>query len=178
MYTDYTLDLETMGVRPTSCIMSIGAAAFNRHEPDFRYEDLSVFRCNVDLQDCMDKGLTIDASTLYWWLTQDNDARSKLDDKEFNLPLEDALHKLSMWILHIGGDELKCWTHATFDAPILANAFHVVNLPLPTHFRMQRDIRTLEDLKGRYEIERQGTHHSAVDDAKFQAHYIWGSLNA
>ena len=177
-YSDYTLDLETYGTNATSVIVSIGAAAFNRDWPIFNHPEVSTFYINVDAQDCLNHGLTLDANTLEWWMKQSDAARLSLFEPRPRL-LKTAIDELSAWVKSIGGNQIPCWTHATFDAPILGNAIRAVgrNMHNITSYKMQRDIRTLNDLKGYYEVERKGEHHNAVDDAIFQAEYIWGLLN-
>jgi hypothetical protein len=73
-YTDYTLDLETMGsTRQTAAIVSIGAVAFNVEG------DMSEpFYVNVDLEDAMRHGLTVDADTIKWWMRQQLLAREAI----------------------------------------------------------------------------------------------------
>lgn len=170
-FTDYTLDLETMGVtRQTAAIVSIGAVAFNVDG------DMSEPFCvNVDLEDAMRHGLTVDADTIKWWMRQQLLAREAIfiDPK----PLRVALNLLSDWVKKTCKDA-PCWTHATFDAPVLSNAFAAIGEKQPTHFRKQRDIRTLTDFylkvvsKDLPVVGREGVHHNAADDAVFQAKYI------
>lgn len=63
------IDLETMGTRPGSAILSIGACSFDPnwlggsdsdHEPG---EARRTFYQNITLASCLDAGLTIDAAT-------------------------------------------------------------------------------------------------------------------
>lgn len=171
----YTLDLETMGVRPTSAIVAIGAAAFDYEKRIIE----STFYVTIDLQSCLDKGLTVDASTIYWWLQQEEAARQALVAPQSDLM--QALCHLSRWVKDTMHKDAVCWTHATFDAPILNNAFAAINLIQPTHFRKQRDIRTLVDLTDNLTVEhteRRGVAHNALDDARYQAEYIGNMLEA
>lgn len=172
--TDYTLDLETMGTNPTSAIIAMGAIAFNRKAPKFNAENCAAFYVNINLQDCLDHGLTVDGNTIMWWLKQNDPARSALINKQ--IKLQNALEKLNLWV-RSSVKNGPCWTHATFDAPIISNAYMQLKMQQPTPYKQQRDIRTLNDLQGFYKVKRIGTHHNALDDALFQAEYIWGLLN-
>jgi len=176
--TDYTLDLETMGTNGTSAILSIGACAFNRNAEMFNPNETAAFYVNVDLDNCLKHGLTLDAPTIHWWMKQNKKARSAFESPP-PVGLKHAIKQYSDWVKDIGGRNIPCWTHATFDAPILGNACRAIqrNLNQITAYKMQRDIRTLNDLKGYYEVDRKGEHHNALDDAVFQAEYIWGLLN-
>ena len=174
MVTDYTFDLETMGTNANAAILSIGAAAFDRNSAEFDLE--RTFYINIYLNSSLEAGLSVDASTIYWWLEQSTEARSSLLQQPI-ATLEEALLSFSDWVKMMGGSGIPAWSHATFDAPILGNAYRQLNMKLPTSYRAQRDIRTLVDLMGVYEIEARGTHHNALDDSIYQAEYIWGLLN-
>lgn len=178
-YTDYSLDLETLDTHSTSVILSIGACAFNRFAESFNERETSKFYANISIDDCIKHGLTVSAATIEWWFKQSKEAQEAL----FIPPiynLKTAIIHLAKWVNIIGGREIPCWTHATFDAPVLGNACRAAgfNLHQITSYKCQRDIRTLNDLKGYYKVERKGEHHNALDDAVFQAEYIWGLLNS
>jgi DNA polymerase III epsilon subunit-like protein len=175
-YTDYTVDLETMGTNATSAVVSIGAVAFNRNAPEFDPERTIGFYRNIELQSCLDLGLTIDGSTVMWWLEQSQDARISLL-KPTPLDVQAAFIDYKHWVRDGLGSDIPCWTHATFDAPIIGNVFRTIQHPQPTHYRKQRDIRTLNDLNGYFKVTREGVHHNALADALFQAEYIWALLN-
>lgn len=174
-YDHYTIDLETMGNGPTSAIIAIGCACFS---PDTH--GIATFYTNVDLEDSMKQGLTVDASTIMWWMNQDVKARLALQGDR--VPLKKALEMLAAFLRSHTSKRAVCWTHATFDAPILDNARRAVGVPMFTHYRAQRDIRTLVDmtssLYGMEDDEFEGTPHNALDDAVHQARYIRGRLMA
>ena len=65
------VDLETLSTRPNSCIVSIGAVAFNLQEAI-----LDEFFINVDASDCRSHGLHIDRNTIEWWKKQSKEARN------------------------------------------------------------------------------------------------------
>jgi len=66
------LDIETLGTDPGATIVSIGAVAFDADGPG------DEFRAAVSPTSCQRHGLSIDAETLEWWLTQDAAAREQL----------------------------------------------------------------------------------------------------
>lgn len=168
----FTTDLETMGVSPTSAIMSIGAVAFGGEQDH-------TFYVRVDLQSCLDHGLTVDGDTIYWWLDQSDAARRTLLINQ--LPLPEALAQYRYWVHKHTSRSAVCWTHATFDAPILSNAFRACGTSDPVHYRQHRDIRTLVDLTqdlGVSEAVHVGVPHHAQHDAERQATYISRMLRA
>jgi hypothetical protein len=159
------VDIETLGTRPGSAIVSIGAVVFTPAAVVAEWE------CNVDLQSCMKQGLTLDASTIEWWMRQSDDARHKT----FNVVGVDivlALHVLA----HFANEEHKVadyWSHgATFDLVLLNAASDVIGgNHLIKDFRRARDTRTLFEITGvnPRNFMGTGTAHNAVDDARAQA---------
>jgi hypothetical protein len=148
--------------------MSIGAVSF-----ETGHTKTEEFFTNVSLEDCFRHGLTVDASTIYWWLKQPDAARLAMCVDP--VPLPEALIELNDFVKAQEPESL--WTHATFDIPILSNAYRRVGLVPTWHYAVAKDIRTLEELKSPVQLERKGIHHSAIDDARFQADYIRQLLN-
>lgn len=75
------LDIETIGNKPWSVIVSIGAVIFNPKTGDISD---STFHKKINIESCMNLGLKMDASTVLWWLKQSKDAQSVFigNDKE------------------------------------------------------------------------------------------------
>lgn len=70
------LDIETLGLDPGASIVAIGAVRFSEsHLGD-------TFQRSISLASCENAGLTIDAETLEWWLTQDELAKDQLVDAD------------------------------------------------------------------------------------------------
>ncbi len=70
------------------------------------------------------------------------------------------------------------WSHATFDFPIVSNAYKVCNLNLPFHYRTARDIRTLVDLSNLdYNKEKEDKTHNALEDCLYQVKYCVKCFN-
>lgn len=160
---DVMIDLETLGTRYDAMIISIGACYFNRDTGEIG-QDFSV---NINPQSLRDQ-FSIDYDTLKWWFKQSESARvlsmdNPVDLKVALLGLYDFLNR----------DGITLWSHATFDMPILMHAFDVVGFNCPVPFRNMRDIRTLMDIaQYRSDTPRQGVHHHALDDARYQAQYV------
>lgn len=163
------LDLETMGFRSKSAIVSIGAVAF---DPDNNVLG-DTFYTNVDLNSCLDAGLEIDGSTIMWWLDQSEAAKNSLQSDQ--LPLQDALSQFSDYIHQF--KNVKVWGNgASFDNVIMENAYLSVNMERPWRFYQDRDQRTIVDIvdsiHGRQKREKTGTAHNALDDAVNQAKLV------
>lgn len=157
------IDLETLGTSSNAPIISIGACYFDRHTGDIG----TGFSVNVDVAELGDE-FTFDYDTVKWWTEQSDSARKLVFENPTRL--HTALVELMKFIGD--GNDIKLWSHATFDMPILANAFKVIGLKHPVPYRNMRDLRTLMDLANHHStLKREGTHHHALDDAKFQAKY-------
>lgn len=177
--THVMIDLETMGKTSTAAIVSIGAVAF---DPAAGTLGESFYR-KVDLQDCLDAGLTMDASTVEWWLKQSEAARAAL--AAAGTGLFSALHDFWFWLDAAAPDidTRIVWANgASFDFAILANAFRAADCAdtPPWHFWNERCARTLmalaRDLYGYKKPKPAGTAHNALDDATFQAQIVMDIL--
>lgn len=162
---DVMLDLETMGNKPGAAIVAIGAVKFNQDGI------LDRFYCTVDLQSCLHAGLVIDASTVMWWMRQNDEARNALQYPGYMLP--DALTALKRWLHGIDNRNDYCvWGNgADFDNAIIACAYAAVGAPLPWDFWRNRCYRTMKSMSS-MQIERRGTHYNALDDAESQALHL------
>lgn len=158
------IDLETLSSNSDAAIIQIGAIAFSANRGLLDGEG---FRVTVDFEDAMKYG-SISGSTLKWWMDQDNAARASVTGG--TVKLHEALGFLNNYIGKFPGD-LQFWAHATFDFPILQNAYSKVGLRSALPYKKMRDLRTLEEVAGEFITwdKRQGIAHDALDDAKFQA---------
>jgi exodeoxyribonuclease VIII len=154
------IDLETLGNGSDAVIISIGACEFSVDEGLGR-----TFYMRVDPQSCVDAGLKMDVSTVMWWMQQSDQARAAFKGKGA-VPLEFMLAELATW--YPAGACL--WGNgATFDNVILSNAYKAVKGQRPWEFWNDRCYRTLKALRPDVKMERAGTHHNALDDAKDQS---------
>lgn len=184
---DVMIDIETMANTSNSVILQIGAVVFDRVSGEISHK----FKTNVEAQSGIDIGLEANMDTIEWWMSQSEEARSSI----FAEPKQDicsALETLSNWFINTwikvtgkktheyDSKDIKLWCHATFDEPILENAYHKCKLKTPWHFRSVRDIRTLVDLS-EYIVDHSETNsgvaHDALDDCIFQVDYVVKCIN-
>ena len=173
-FKNLMIDIETMGTTYNSSILSIAAIEFDINTGNTGKE----FYTNVCLQSCMDLGLSMDASTVLWWMNQEDSARKKLIE-EPGLSIIEALKSFNGFIKK----DYKIWANSpTFDCEILKNAFRKSLLPIPWKFYNERDVRTLVSIYP--EIKKtcifKGTAHNALDDCKHQIEYctlIWKKIH-
>lgn len=167
------VDLETMGNKSNSCIVSIGALEFNINTGKTGRE----FYNNVDLQSCLDCGLSVDANTIMWWLQQSDYARNSVTKGPI-VPLTQALSNFKEFC----NKNAMIWGNsARFDLGILQNAYNKVDMSVPWLYYNERDVRTLlsfvPEVKKNY--PRLSTAHNALADCYHQVGYcseIWISI--
>jgi hypothetical protein len=158
---DYMVDIETFGTRPGSAILSIGAVAFDAETGEFG-ED---FYIAIEPKSNEAVGLTVDVSTIEWWMAQSDDARSAAFAGVVTVDV--ALSLLATSFRRC--EPTRLWAKPpSFDLVLLEAAFRAVDQEIPWSFRINRDCRTLFDLTGAVQ-PGIGTAHNALDDAKSQA---------
>jgi hypothetical protein len=178
------LDLETLGTVPGCVGLSIGAVQFDPREGTLGRE----FYVVVSRADSVERFLTEDASTKEWWARQSHEAQQVLRDAESEDACETlphAMSKLNNWFSGVGNKTaIRLYGNgADFDNPILRVMYQCANIqPYPAAFggRCYRTLKNLDELFGPdfafRKIERQGTYHNALDDAKSQAQHLMGEL--
>lgn len=156
------LDLETLGNRPGSVIVAVGAAKFGGGKIT------DTFYQRVDAESCVRLGLKIDASTLMWWLQQEDAAR--LEVTKAGKPIEQVLNLFSEWL---ADPDAEVWGNgAAFDNVLLGDAYDRALLDRPWKFWNDRCYRTVRGLRPDIPAARRGVHHNALDDAKTQALHL------
>lgn len=167
---DVMVDIETLSTGTRAAIVSIGAVKFDLEtgelgEEFYRRVDLVSYNVYPEFY--------IDLGTLKWWLQQADGPRLELVKP--GTTINGALLDFGNWIDRV---EDKVWANGSmFDNRILFDAYHVVGLDTPWHYRNDRDMRTLTDLTERLGVawdppEAEGTEHNALADAKNQARAV------
>lgn len=157
--TDWSLDIETMGVGQRAALCQIGLVSFNRNSGKIFTKSLF----DIDLEDSIRLGGRVHINTVKWWATQKNGFHYQ--GKVYSV--KEALTLLSQAI--ISYEPIPIWAKGpTFDLSILERHYNKVKLQVPWRYNMPRDLRTLIDVAGspapQYEIT-----HNALQDAVDQA---------
>lgn len=163
------IDLETMGTGSNAAICAIGAVEFDLESGTLGRE----FYETVDLQSSVNAGGVMDASTVLWWLKQSEEARKELLDPSADIYV--ALTLLTRWMYDSETPlkEICIWGNgADFDNVILRNAYDRLDMVTPWSPWANRCYRTIKSMSPDLKIERTGTHHCAVDDARDQALHL------
>lgn len=164
------LDLETLGNGKNKCIVQIGACYFNRETGEIG----DTLKINVNAETHVRHGGELDAKTIYWWLSQSKEAQNSIIS-EPRIDVVEAFHKLNEFL----SKAKAVWSHATFDFVTIQETFTQLGIKPLFHYRVARDLRTVVDL-GKISISnqlREGLHHDALEDCKFQVKYCVTALN-
>lgn len=155
------IDVETCGTLPNSIILTIGAVFFPRKGRIPQLEDLDSFYRRIDIQSCIDAGLTSSQETLDWWDRQPEEARYEAFEHPNRIPLRQALQELFLFV----GKRKKIWANSpSFDLVILENAMRAISAPIPWDFWNTRDVRTIMDLGGLRSADLGEVPHHALQD--------------
>ncbi len=170
---DIMIDLETMGQGPNAAIIALGAVEFDVEKSSLGREFYEV----INLQSSIALGGVADASTILWWMKQSDGARKEFEREGNHLGA--VLYVFSMWLLEAAERSKLCiWGNgATFDNVILSSAYRNAELEQPWMYYGDRCYRTIKNLYPDIKMERQGTYHNALDDAKNQSVHLIAMLN-
>jgi DNA polymerase III epsilon subunit-like protein len=166
------VDLETLGTVPGCVILSIGAVFFDENGLGDEFDKV------ISKRSCIDAGLLIDTNTEAWWAKQSVEATQVLRDAEIEgeNTLLSVLTEFNAFIKRDTG--VKVWGNgADFDNPILARAYQAAGIKqgwLPYNGRCYRTIKNIAANVPK--LERVGTYHNALDDAKSQAIHLHAIL--
>lgn len=155
------VDLETLDVKTTSTILTLGAVRFDPFDNTMPMQELYL-RIDIDSQDAL--GCTVSDSTLEWWSKQDPEITEEAFNPENRVAIEDAIKQFHTFAWNCD----KFWSHGSvFDLMILQNIYDKLGKSYPWNFWQMRDTRTLFDLTD--PEMPQNAKHNALEDAKRQA---------
>jgi len=156
------VDIETMGNKSGCAIVSLAAVRFNIDTGETGEE----FYRNISLQSCLKAGLTVQADTIMWWMSQSKESRNSL--KSDCCSINEAMYEFNNFY----NNEFIWANSPRFDLEILSAAYTLCNptIDIPWNFRKERCCRTLYALapdliKG---WKHGGVAHKALDDCHNQ----------
>jgi hypothetical protein len=158
------IDLETLDVKPTATVLSLGAVKFNPLTSDEPHSELYL-KILVDDQDRL--GRTSSDSTIEWWSQQDLEVMEEAFDQTGAVTVEEALAQLNKWV--VGVDEI--WGQGYgFDITMLEDMYRNIGKPIPWQFWQISDARTITKRMPKDPRKDMQTNlHNALADAYFQA---------
>lgn len=130
------LDLETMGTATDTVVTSISAVKFDADG----YED-NYFHKKLKIGEMLNRGFSITASTLEWWLNQPKESLEEtLSEGESLLKV---LKEFNRW-LGDDIDNIKIWSNGSdFDNAIMSSLYKKLNGNTPWKFWNTRCYRTI-----------------------------------
>ena len=127
--TNIMLDLETLGTKSDSVILSIGAAAFNEDSI------INEFYTTINVQSCVEKGLKMYPDTVCWWANQSDAAKKGIFESRSlsQPPFQTFRSGLGQWrqicLILLGCGE----TERTSTMSVLREAYLKVGHPTLSH---------------------------------------------
>lgn len=160
-----TFDLETLGNSHNAPIVQIAAVKFRDSG-----EILEKFLRTVDITSLSNYNFQIDIDSVEFWSNQPQNVFDSVFNTNQEVPIKQALQEFMDWIK----SPLKYvfWSHAIYDPPILNNSLQKTGISDYIHFKLHKDIRTLNYFVGKLDVQREGLHHNALDDCIYQSKYI------
>jgi hypothetical protein len=173
-YTHCMLDIETLNTTPDSVVATIGAVLFNPEDtdtPDTVFAPGSrTFYTRLDIQSQLDRGRTVSASTLAWWMGQSDQARKDaFQPSQFSVDV-----MLKVFTGHMYGVEHLWGNGSTFDNVIIEHLLRDYGIEIPWDYRAHRDLRTAKHMGQPCSPPDVGTAHNALDDAVYQVLCLQG----
>lgn len=192
MINSIVIDTETMDVRPSALILSIGAFAFDVADLEGTRESIlavsrdhelseystNAFYCLLDANDQLMLGRSVSKDTQYWWRNQKQDAQEALSgDRE---SLADQLLNLNSWIAQ-HTDATIYFRGTDFDGSILESAYRACRMECPWKYNGKRDVRTyidaltggrkgyVPDHQPYFQMIKHNALHDAMNDAEQMA---------
>jgi 3' exoribonuclease, RNase T-like len=170
---DVMIDIEALGVKDSSIILTIGAQQFDPglhgwyEEPQydfvgkFHYVPYMNVRVDVDQQEKLNR--TTDKDTMDWWAKQSPEAITEAFSDEDRVSLHDAVDQL----IQVCTPCKRVWAKGTtYDMNILGHAIVQCGKKLPWKFWEVRDARTVYSLVPTMDTNMNG--HIALDDCRNQ----------
>ncbi len=174
-FNDIMLDLECLNSNNNAAIISIGAVYFNIQRQELGPE-LYIELSRTALQEQLALGATWSLSTLEWWMQQSDSARAvwvasptKVENKECLARIKEFFE---LFPLH--GRNIRVWGNgSTYDNICLQNYLVRFKKRIPWNYKGDMCYRTINNMFGYgHAVERIGTHHNGLDDAKTQAAHM------
>ena len=176
------IDLETLGTKANTYIVTVAAVAFIPTAGRAAYE----FYEKIDVDSYPKTGaFSFDFQTLAWWMNQNAAAKGEAFSGTPRKNIEVVLRNLAKWIRDLSPDPdgVKVWAQgAAFDIAILEYTMSYFGIEIPWKFWNVRDTRTLYDIAGvvysKVPTPARVVAHNALGDCLKQIEAVRVSLEA
>lgn len=164
------IDLETLSLRLTAPVLSVGAVAYTRGHGIFNR-----FEACFNLDEQFREGRLPDGDTIMWWMKQSDEARASLYGNErqykwiVHAAFTDWFAQVQTAIQCDDAKEVYVMSNGNdFDIPILDSLWE---RQVPWDFRKKLCWRTLANLyRNEIEYPEKSVKHSALGDAEAQTY--------
>ena len=175
------IDLETLGLRENTVVLSLGAVAFKLVAGQINNYSKLVkdgFYCKFDAKEQLTVyKRTTTESTMQWWKGQSAEAKEVLKPTPIDWRMADGLNDFNSWLQKVGYDKKNSyvWSRGTyFDFPKLEHMYEQAGIECGYNGWKIRDTRTYIDIltgndRGAYTPDGGNpaafVHHNALHDA-------------
>lgn len=170
-------DLETMGLSADAAIIAIGAVGISELSDGTLTKECEFYQ-NVNLQSCIDKGMSIDGGTVKFWMNQSEDAKNSLD-LTGGVLIRDALVRFTAWVKSCSFNPatVKLWSNGPeFDMAVITHACRAQKVYMPWKYNNAESLRTIKYLAEKagcshYDPKANESciYHNALHDARWEA---------
>jgi len=171
-----SFDIETLGIKPGSVIVSLGMTAF---DPKAGVQSIEVLknqssRISLRLEDSLKRGFKIDASTMLWWLKQPDSSRNSTFISEMGYyDCDITCDRISEFVKRMGCKYV--WGNgANFDVVLIEEMFDKCEKIIPWKFWDIRCLRTMKETLpyNKDIIPKNELKHDCLYDAIYQAQVL------
>lgn len=154
------LDIETLGNKPNSIIISLSAVVF-----DDDFNEVDCFNENLNINQSKLYGFETTESTLDWWKNQSLEAfkMSTINQKDVYSTLYDFAN-----FVNINNIDFVYGNSVSFDCVLLNCYFDRLQIERPWGFWQERCFRTFKNTFQFSEVEFKGIPHFSLDDCRYQ----------
>lgn len=156
------VDLETLGTKPNSLMLTIGAIRFNPWKNDIETDmnEMDTFYRRVSFESYEGLDHVIDDATLEWWGKQDESVRAEAFAEDDRHDIRNVLADFHKWC---GGVD-AIWANGTgFDLNILEHFSRELKRGVAWNYWQARDARTLYALTPGLQRPQGAAHHALWD---------------
>lgn len=166
-YREMSIDIETLGTKPGSVVLSIGVVGFEVNKAP-----KELLNVRIDVLESLFAGLKVDESTLAWWRKQSREAKQALTMGTL-VSSGGAINALNQVFEDYATDNVRVWMKGpSFDGAHLAAMADLLSKELPWQYWSERCVRTICDGVKEPARGAGNVHHGALDDAMHQAKWV------
>lgn len=151
------IDIETLGTKADSVVLTIGALRFDPFSDDDPSDGLHLY---LEVDEQTRNGRLVSEDTLQWWAEQEEEVRSDVFREDGRSTVKQALDSLHSFVK----DADAVWAQGpTFDMVILENLYASYGRSAPWRYSRVRDSRTLFAVLGDPRGSFPMAHNALVD---------------